>query len=199
MLACSSTWWPSALQHHLWQQALVQLYSCQVGMKESDQILFNMSDFLIFCELSSLKAILWLFFLLFRSSPGVDTVSSSQAFASRYQALIPPANLYLNSPWHPLIRMHVGASEQFQQTGMYHDPPPPKPLSLCVSQISPTHSAPAPSSPSPSPQVTPSATHQEVRLVFGGSFTHFSVTSFCNFSRGEKVTAHVFFKLVTMW
>lgn len=37
---------------------------------------------------------------------------------------------------------------------------------LCVSQISPTHSAPAPSNLLPSPPVTPSAAHQEVSLQF---------------------------------
>lgn len=51
MLVCSSTCWASAVQHHLRQQALVQLYSCQVqGRKTqkytcSSQLLFNMTDF----------------------------------------------------------------------------------------------------------------------------------------------------------
>lgn len=61
-------------------------------------------------------------------------------------------------------------------------------LSLCVSQISPTHSAPAlgplPSSPLPSPPVTPSAAPQEVRLK---SLCNVSSSLFCNYRHITKI------------
>lgn len=146
--------------------------------------------------------------LLFLSSPGVDTVSSSQTFASTYRTQA--GNVFTSSSLLLLSRptlLNEDACVWLRAVSVPMDrnvPPhtlnylPPHPfflsLSVClsasVSQISPTHSAPAPSSPSPSPPVTPSATHQEVRLM---SFWHFSATSFCRvFSEGGKCSPHAF-------
>lgn len=98
------------------------------------------------------------------SSPGVDTTSSSQSFASRDLPRLPTCSyLRLDKPQLECVSALSTAEPTDRNVS-------PTTHSLVpLSQISPTRSAAAPSSLWPSRPVTPSAVQQEVRLLVRGS------------------------------
>lgn len=94
------------------------------------------------------------------SSPGVDTTSSSQSFASRSLPHLPTSSyLRLDNPQLECVSVLPTAEPTDRNVS------PTTHSLVSLSQISPTRSAPAPSSLWPSRPVTPSAAQQEVRLV----------------------------------
>lgn len=105
--------------------------------------------------------------LLFCSSPGVDTTSSSQSFASReLPCLTTCSYLYLDNPQLECMSVIPTAAATDRNASLTTH------CLVPLSQISPTRSAAAPSSLWPSRPVIPSAAQQEVSCLSRGRRSH---------------------------
>lgn len=174
MLVCSAPRWTPAVQHHLRQQALIQLHACQVGKSNlilSDWLLSS-DTFLDFLRVKPFERSSsdWFCFspvpLVSTPSPAprlLQVGANHELFRllllSRIYIQLLKAVLLLRAALNSQEFALLTHAENYLPVSSHH-----------VSQISQTHSAPAPapfpSSPLPSPPVTPSAMPQEVRLMF---------------------------------